>query len=866
MIKCPLNQRFVTASAWIGIFIICVISIPQAFSQSVKVTREKLPSWVIRKEADLVTKADSGVSPGAEYYLLVDAQDNLPLKSFYKHYVIKLYNNEGVQNHSDIRIDFDPAFQKLAIHEINIYRDGEKTDEVSKHEIKTAQRESNMERFMYDGRLTAYINLDDVREGDILEYSYTLTGTNPVFQGHFSNKYYFEYSVPVGEIFFRLTVTDLDAIKILYPRGEIKPEITSTGNCKNLTWDIKNLESLPFENNVPAWYDAYKRVEISDFKSWDEVASVFNKNYKVSSNDLIKLKNASANLFKGKTTDSLIVEISRFVQDNIRYLAFESGISAYKPASPLKVIESRYGDCKAKSLLLASLLEINGIEAYPVLVNSDGIKYDSLLLPSGNIFNHVIVALNYKDKEIFIDPTISGQGGKYDNIYCPDYGYGLVLRENAGSLVKAVNNVSSEVEITNTYEVGDIGKPVTLSISTRYSGYYADDTRTSFRRSSTEEISRNYLDFYGKIFTDIKSGHPVTFTDNREENIFTVNESYVIDSAWLPSEANKNKMTFTVGAYVINSSINVTASPKREMPYLLNHPLNYREKIILMLPEEWTIKSSNLELTDPSFLFHYDSEYSDKKITLNYLCRTYKDHVSADEFRSFYEKYSDIENHLFYRLTYNTNIGKKFKIEWTAVLFFILLSAAGSFIGTRIYKYYNVPTNLQTNRELGGWLVLVAIGLFITTIRVIVDFFFTGNYFDHKTWALVLDQGNGKGFAFAILIIMEFIYNSLLLVYLVFTLILFFKRRNCVPRLMVTLYVATMVLTGLDTMAAFTLMPDLYDDAQKQKAVYEMIRVVAVAMVWGTYFLLSQRVRETFTVPAPSKPGSTEITVPGEIK
>ena len=46
-----------------------------------------------------------------------------------------------------------------------------------------------------------------------------------------------------------------------------------------------------------------------------------------------------------------------FVQNEIRYMGIETGKYSHKANSPEKVFKQRYGDCKDKSLLLASILK-----------------------------------------------------------------------------------------------------------------------------------------------------------------------------------------------------------------------------------------------------------------------------------------------------------------------------------------------------------------------------------------------------------------------------------------------------------------------------------------------------------------------------
>jgi hypothetical protein len=96
-------------------------------------------------------------------------------------------NNVGVQNASEINISFDPAYETISFHFIRIIRNGEIINKYKEKEIKVIQREDNLESKIYDGSLTAYLSLSDIRLGDIIEYSYTIKGRNPIF----NNKYFF---------------------------------------------------------------------------------------------------------------------------------------------------------------------------------------------------------------------------------------------------------------------------------------------------------------------------------------------------------------------------------------------------------------------------------------------------------------------------------------------------------------------------------------------------------------------------------------------------------------------------------------------------------------------------------------------------
>ena len=82
-----------------------------------------------------------------------------------------------------------------------------------------------------------------------------------------------------------------------------------------------------------------------------------------------------------------------FVQDELRYTGIELGPDSYRPAPPVETFRLRYGDCKAKALLLCTLLREMNLEAYPALVNTSARETVARRLSSPFAFNHVIVKL-----------------------------------------------------------------------------------------------------------------------------------------------------------------------------------------------------------------------------------------------------------------------------------------------------------------------------------------------------------------------------------------------------------------------------------------------------------------------------------------
>src|SRR6185436_1522859 len=110
-------------------------------------------------------------------------------------------------------------------------------------------------------------------------------------------------------------------------------------------------------------------------------------------------------LVEGKKTDmDKIKSIFYWVQDNIRYVAFENGIMGFKPASAGTVYKNKYGDCKGMANLLCEMLKTVGFDARLTWLGTNDIPYD-FSTPALCINNHMICTVVLNGKNYFLDAT-----------------------------------------------------------------------------------------------------------------------------------------------------------------------------------------------------------------------------------------------------------------------------------------------------------------------------------------------------------------------------------------------------------------------------------------------------------------------------
>ena len=108
-----------------------------------------------------------------------------------------------------------------------------------------------------------------------------------------------------------------------------------------------------------------------------------------------------------KTNKACIASTLAWVQQNIRYVAYEAGPAAFTPDRPAEVLRKRYGDCKGKSLLLKTLLKAQGFDARLADIGAGGlIDWTADEVPTPAAYNHLICVLFHQGDTLFLDATV----------------------------------------------------------------------------------------------------------------------------------------------------------------------------------------------------------------------------------------------------------------------------------------------------------------------------------------------------------------------------------------------------------------------------------------------------------------------------
>ncbi|WP_428741603.1 DUF3857 domain-containing protein [Tenacibaculum sp.] len=813
-----------------------------------QVRKIKTPDWVTLNEYELNPEIASNEVDQGSLMLLYDEQINLDSQEDYFKTATKITENVGVQSSSTINIEYDPNYQKLFLHSLFVTREGKKIDKLKSSEFNLLRRELNAENYIYDGSITAMTNISDVRVGDVIEYSYTIKGFNPIHKGKYASTFNLETSTPLGMLFLKFQSTKPLHTKLFNTKVKL---ISEKKNGKNIyTINEKNIKPFEYEDNIPSWHITSAVLNISNYGgTWKEVVdwgiNVFKHNDKLSNALVKKVDEIQEN---NETEGQKIKASLDFVQNEIRYLGLENGIGAYKPFPPNKVFEQRYGDCKDKSLLLVTMLNKMGIEAYPILVSTYLKNTITALFPSAYLFDHCVVKIIDSDKnELYYDPTITNQGGEYNSTPFPDYRYGLVLKKGNTELdeIAPVNN--NLVEVTDKYVLNKETKGASLTITTVYYSSEADVIRGYYKNNSISSIKKEYESFYSNYYTTIRSQKNPEFIDNLKENKLTVIELYQIDSIWKPSVFNNNQGVIEFYPYSITNLLSMPSKNERNTPFYLSYPIERSHKTIVQLPGNWNVDQTSFSVNNDNFFYDMNVYYDNKSniVTIDHLYKSQKDHVNVDEFKSFYSDLKKLDNNIGYSIMqYNTNLsaGNWYKI--LGPIIFIALLIFYSWLALKLYRYDPKPiieSYFEENKQIGGWLVLIAIGLCFSPLRVIFNLISNDVYITGE-WILLSMNSN---FMIGVLLFVEVLFNSFILVFLPLAIVLFFKRRSSFPRVYSIFLIGNFVFILVDYMLANSLSNENIISTNETNT---LLRLFISTSIIVPYLLISERSKETFVI------------------
>ncbi|MFN0083439.1 MAG: transglutaminase-like domain-containing protein [Ferruginibacter sp.] len=270
----------------------------------------------------------------------------------------------------------------------------------------------------YSDAHICYFNLPLEKRGSTSEVNFEKTITDPRYftSIYFSDNYNIENKV------VSITVPrwmKVDFKEFNFEGREIKKttEYDSKKDADIITYTIKKLAERVSENYSPGgtYTEPHllilcKNANLQDgnqtyLGSLNDLYGWYRSLTKNLENNTAVIKTKADEITAGASNNvEKIKKIFYWMQDNIRYVAFEDGLAGFRPAKADDVLKKKYGDCKGMAHLTKELLKSQGFDARLCWIGTNHIAYD-YSTPSIAVDNHMICALLFEGKTYFLDAT-----------------------------------------------------------------------------------------------------------------------------------------------------------------------------------------------------------------------------------------------------------------------------------------------------------------------------------------------------------------------------------------------------------------------------------------------------------------------------
>jgi tetratricopeptide (TPR) repeat protein len=410
-----------------------------------------VPTWVRPPPATPIEKDDLKGLPVV--ILFHDAQLSFDADGWTEYHEVtaRVQTPEGLQALNTISYQWSPWSDTLTFHRAVISRDGQTIDILPKDGAFTVlRRETGLEQAMLTGELTTLLQPEGLQVGDTLDVAISIHHADPLLKGRSAALFANWDTTSVGQM--RLQAHWPSSLPVKWRETPGLPPLrrTEAGGVTTVELDMDDVRPPILPAHAPVRFRRGRQVEFTTFSDWKAVAQVmaplYAKGAELGPQSAVA---AQAALIAKTSADpkQRAAAALRLVQGHVRYLAHAEDGGGLMPQSADETWRLRYGDCKAKTVLLMALLRELGVPAEPVLASVGGGDGLNAYLPAPQLFNHVLVRVRLGGRDYWLDGTRESDRG-LDDLATPGFGWVLPLDSPDGQLIRLDPSPPSRPQIS----------------------------------------------------------------------------------------------------------------------------------------------------------------------------------------------------------------------------------------------------------------------------------------------------------------------------------------------------------------------------------------------------------------------------------
>ncbi len=283
-----------------------------------------------------------------------------------------------------------------------------------------------------------------------------------------------------------------------------QPTELTTGSKKTYSWKLTNLPAVTYEPYQPEWeeinpsvYIAASTYEIENYKgnmtTWLSLGKFINdlnfNRQQLPENIKLDVHSLTDHI---KSLPEKVSILYSYLQKNTRYISVQLGIGGWQPFDANYVGTKKYGDCKALSNYMVSLLKEANIPAKYILITAGGNNkglWDNFPAP---YFNHAIVCVPIQKDTLWLECTDQTVSPGYMGTFTGNR-KALLIDDDGGHVVNTPSyKATDNLQIRKVDASIDKEGTLTANVFTHFTGIQQDDIHRLFH-SANDQDKKKYL-------------------------------------------------------------------------------------------------------------------------------------------------------------------------------------------------------------------------------------------------------------------------------------------------------------------------------------------------------------------------------------
>ncbi|MEN8158370.1 MAG: DUF3857 domain-containing protein [Bacteroidota bacterium] len=452
------------------------------------------------------------------------------------------------------------------------------------------------------------------------------------------------YNVAVEKADFQVTTTGKDVFRYQVVNSDIEPVISSSNGGEVYRWQVENMPALIDESVSRSFRDLAPVLLIGpnsfnyggtegSMRSWKEFGAWIYQLGEDKRSLTDEEKAVVLGMVKGLDDDHEKTRVLyKYMQDRVRYVNISLGIGGFEPIAAERVSEVGYGDCKALSNYMRSLLDVAGIESlYTIVLAGRSHRRFIPGFPSQQ-FNHAILAVPFEKDTMWLECTSQRLPAGYLGSFTDDRPV-LFATKEGGELSRTPKYEPAEnSEIVKATCRLDSNLNAAITYSKQYYGVDFGRQLSSINNNDLEEQKRTIQNRMKLSGFEVKNFQFEVETDRKpvvtETSTISVRQIISDNGEFLPLALN-----------ILTDDLNMPSrSRNRKYPVYLKRGFQQQDSVTFLLPEKLQIHHLPEPVSLETEFGTYESTATAVEDGIVYCRRLliYDGEYEATRFREFY--------------------------------------------------------------------------------------------------------------------------------------------------------------------------------------------------------------------------------------